>query len=165
MLRGVTANAIASEIIRVAAIHAGDTREHVGSMIIHRRQWSMRSSGRVKFERTRRIGHTFIRVNLNPLRMVDSDQLKAISKECFLQLVLHATSVTTMALLQWIAANANVLHWVGRVVPAGFFQVAHLAATHEIRDELKSRSVPRVEIRTRRRLAIEFSNGERCQGG
>src|SRR5882672_1362888 len=131
MLRGVTANAIASEIIRVASIHASDAREYIGPVIVHGSQWGMRSSGGVKLEWARRIGHTFIGINLHPLRMVHRDQLKAISKEGLLQLVCNAEFVTTIALLELIAANANVLYRIGRVMAARFFQVAHLAATHE----------------------------------
>src|SRR5580765_3631176 len=87
---GVTTNGITSEIIRILPIHAPDAREHIVSVIVHgRKRWPC-SPCYIKFERTRRISHTLIWVNLDALRMVHSDELKAIGKDCLLQLVGHA---------------------------------------------------------------------------
>src|SRR5205085_5998397 len=91
------------------------------------------------------------------------DQLQAVNEHRLLQLVRHAKLVATVALLQLVAAYAYVLVGVGRVVAARLFEVAHLAAAHEVRDELETRTVPSVEIRARRRLSIQLRDLERAR--
>src|ERR1044071_1182512 len=114
------------------------------TVLVRRRKRWTRSLCGVKLERTRRIGHAFVRIDLCACGMRDRDELQAINVENFFKLVGDAKFKTPVALLQLVTANADVLIRVGRVVVAGRFPVAHLTAAHEIRDELKTLAVPRV---------------------
>ncbi len=142
MFRGVTANAITTEIIRVLAIHACNAREHIVSMIIHSGERGVRAARLIKFERTRRISHPFVRIDFNAKRMVHCDELEPVGKQRFFQLVRHAELVAPVALFQLVAANPHVLIRIGRVVTTRLFQVPHLTAAHKICDELKALAIP-----------------------
>ena len=74
-------------------------------------------------------------------------ELEAIDEQRFFQLVGHAQLVAAVTRFQLIAANPHVFHRIGHAAHAGLVQIAHLAAAHEIGDELELLAVPGVEIR------------------
>ena len=97
--------------------------------------------------------------NTSTLRGVrDRDELKAIDKQRFLELVRHAQLVAAVPRRELVAAQSNVFVGIRGVADAGRDPGAHFAASHEVGDELEARAVPRKQERARRRLAIELDD-------
>src|SRR6185503_18156472 len=96
-------------------------------------------------------------------RMRNGNELHVIDEERFFELIRHAYFVTSVALAQEIARNANVLIGVGDVETSGRIEMAHLTAAHEICDKLKAFAVPDIKIRTRRWFTIKLRERERLR--
>ena len=90
--------------------------------------------------------------------MRHGQQLQTIDKHRFFEFIGHAQLVTIILFLQLIVADTNVLSRIGFIVLAWLFEIAHLTGAHEVGGELKVLAIPRIQIRTRRRFAIEFRN-------
>ena len=90
--------------------------------------------------------------------MIDSHELKCVHEQHFLELVGNTQFVAAVAWLQLVVTNADVFVRVGLIPHRRRDPVAHLTATHEVGDELESGSIPREEIGTGRRFAIELGD-------
>src|ERR1700741_2921543 len=111
---------------------------------------------RIDLERLWRNRKSFVWINLNTFRMRNRNQLKAVGKQRFLEFVCHLQLVTSVMFAQQIAWNTNVLIRIGHVEDSGRVEMAHLTSAHEICDEHKSFAIPNIQIRTRRRFAVQL---------
>ena len=161
MLLCIAANAIGFEIIGPAAIQTRNQITHVMALVIDCAQRRPSVFSGEELKRLWRIAHTLVRINIGTRRMGRNQQLQTIDKQRFFQFIRHPQFILSSLLFQLVPTNAHVLNRVGLVVVAWLFQVPHLASTHEVTNELKSIAIPCIQVRTRRRLAIELGDIER----
>src|SRR6266571_2595824 len=164
MRLGITTNLHQRKIIWIPPVESCETLRHIVSAIVHSGPRRMRVASREQFEGARRVSHPFVWIDVSVGRVVDGDQLKPIDVEYFFEFIGNANLVATIARLELIVSNANILVGVRMVADAGRFQIAHLTAAHEISHELESLAVPGIKIRTRRRLAVKLSDFQ-CKRG
>src|SRR6185369_15111874 len=110
-----------------------------------------------EFEPAGRIGHPFVRIDFDAGGMRNRDQLQPVYVERLLQFICNSDFVTSIAFLELVVSDANVLIRIGTIVCSRSFPVPHFAAAHEVGYELESTAVPRIQERTGRRLSIELS--------
>src|SRR4051812_40086617 len=97
--------------------------------------------------------------------MIDSHELQPIDEQHFLELVGHAQLVAAVARLQLLVANPNIFIGV-RLTPHRWRDpVAHLAAAHEVGDELETGAIPGKQEWARGRLPIEFGDRKYRRAG
>src|ERR1051325_1606922 len=146
---GVASNSIELEFIRISSIKLFNPSQNIVTVIINCRNRRTSVLRHKHSKRSRRIGHSFIRIDVVFREMIDSDQLELVCVECFFQFISNSQLITPVSFFQLVASNANVLNRIRLVMTTWFLEVTHFATTHEVSDEFETLAVPGIEKRTR----------------
>src|SRR5262249_54205263 len=156
MLLGIAPDSVQSEVVRVLTVEFRDSREHVVTVIICSRQRRLRVSYNEQLVFARRLRHSFVWIHLNRSGVRDYRELQPVYVQRLFQLVCDSELVAAVTGFELIRGHPHVLVRVRVISLSRSLPITHLTATHEVRYELESRSIPRVKIRTGGWLAIQL---------
>ena len=139
MLFGVAADAEQGEAVRVSAIDVAKRLEHVAAAVVAGLAGRAQVACRVETERPARGAHEpFVREDLESGGMGDRDELTRSRKRTSSSSLVTRSSKRPSLATSWSSRRRTHSSGTGAVPRRGRARVAHLAAAHEIGDELEA---------------------------